>query len=1064
MVAGLPDGPAERLVGATLGRADEMDLPSGAGSELRTFVFADIRGYTAFTQRRGDEAAQTLTARFASTTRNTAAEYDGIVLELRGDEALCVFVSPRQALRFAVALQQRFVRLTAADPDHPMAVGIGADVGEAVRGPDGYRGGALNLAARLCARARAGEILATVELSHLARTIDGVRYDQQAQITVKGLAEPVRPVRVVPVDADPVQELAAILADEVPTGRTVRWLPQPIARRPRAALAVVTVAILAVAAAIVLGIGEGDTPASRPLWAENSLVLVDPQSGTPRATVRLPFAPGPSVNDGSAIWTVHPDADFVSRIDLVTHGIRQFSVGEVPVAVAVGLGSVWVADNGSGSVTQIDPATGDAHEISGVGVGPSGIAVGDGSVWVTVAGDGEVARIDPVRSRVVERIPVSDGPTGITVAHDVWVTDSTSRSVERINGVGRTHHVVQTYPVGNGPVGIVARRDAVWVANSIDGTLSRIPVNGAAITTVPAGPEPSEIISAGRSLWVASHATGVITAIAAAGSTPPRSLRIGNLPAGLASAHDGIWVATTFDPAAHRGGTLRLVGDAPLGIDPSDALVNPEASWLLNGTYDSLVGYEHEGGAQGALIVPDLAVALPDVSADGRTYAFQLRPGLRWSTGAPVTVDDIRRGLQRAVLAGPEIFSPEIVGAGRCSTLRCRISGISTDAAARTIRITLVHPDAGFLDSLTSTYAVPAATPLATNDRRIVAATGPYQVDRYVPGRIVELSRNPYFHEWSHAAQPAGYPSRITYRILGRSPTVRPAAVAAVLHGDADWADGRGVDDLVGRFGARLHLLTSATLHGLSLNTTIAPFNDRRVRWALAYALDRQAVASKWFTPATPTCQFLPPRYPGYRPYCLYGGAADGTGAWLQTDLARGQQLVRGVDKSVPITIWATPYVRPAFTEVVHALRSLGYVHVRIHIEADETAFFDAMANSRSRIQAGFFGWVGSDASPNDMLSVWSCDAITLASNANTNPAQFCSHAVDALIDTARRLQRTSVARAGAAWHRVDVALVHAAPWIPLVNPTWEDVVSTRVTGFERNLWLGPLFDQMRVR
>ena len=80
------------------------------------------------------------------------------------------------------------------------------------------------------------------------------------------------------------------------------------------------------------------------------------------------------------------------------------------------------------------------------------------------------------------------------------------------------------------------------------------------------------------------------------------------------------------------------------------------------------------------------------------------------------------------------------------------------------------------------------------------------------------------------------------------------------------------------------------------------------------------------------------------------------------------------------------------------------------------------------------------------------------------NPAQFCNHAVDALIDTARRLQRTSLAAASAAWHRVDVALVNDSPWIPLVNPTWEDIVSTRITGFERNLWLGPLFDQMRLR
>ena len=926
-----------------------------------------------------------------------------------------------------------------------------------MHGPDGYRGGALNLAARLCARARAGEILATVELSHLAGTIDGVRYERQPEIAVKGLASPVHAVRAVPTDADPVQELAVLLAEQRPHQTTGRSLAARVARHPKTTLVVVTVAVLAAAAAVVAAVGAGDGPSSRsPRWAENSLVLVDPASGAPRATVRLPFAPGPSVSAGSAVWTVHPDADLVSRVDVVTHDIRQISVGQAPAAVAVGMGSVWVANNGSGSVTRIDAATGDAHEISGVGVGPSGIAVGDGSVWVTAAGDSEVARIDPVRDRVAERIAAGDGPTGITVAGDVWVTDSTSHSVVRINGVGRTHHVVQTYSVGNGPVAIVARGGNVWTANSIDGTVSRIPVVGGGVITLAAGPEPSQIIAAGRYLWVASHATGAITALAPTGSAPPRPLQIGGLPAGLASARDGVWVATTFDPAAHRGGTLKLVGQSPLGIDPNDAVVNVEASWLLNATYDSLVGFEHASGAQGALIVPDLAVALPDISADGRTYTFQLRAGLRWSTGAPVTVDDIRRGLERAVLTFPQVLGAEIGGASTCSTRRCRISGISIDAAAHTVRITLVHPDAGFLNLLTGTFAVPAATPLGTHHRRIVPATGPYRIDRYVPGRIVEWSRNPYFHEWSHAAQPAGYPSRITYRILGADPAIRPAGVDEVAHGAADWADARGVHDLQGRFGGRLHLLTSATLHGLSLNTSIPPFNDPRVRLALAYALDRRAVASKWFTPATPTCQFLPPRYPGYRPYCPYGGAPDGTGSWLQTDVARGQRLLRGVDKSAPITVWATPYVRPAFTEVVRALEALGYRHVRMHVDADDAGYFSDVANSRSHVQAGFFGWVGSDASPNDLLSVWRCDEITPNSDANLNPAQFCSHAVDALIDTARRVQRTSVAAASADWHRADVALVNASPWIPLVNPTWEDVVSTRASGFRTQSVAGP--------
>ena len=83
------------------------------------------------------------------------------LLELRGDEALSVFDSARDAIGAASALQERFVTEAVRDADMPLLVGIGIDVGEAVPVEGGYRGGALNLAARLCSLAAPGEILAS---------------------------------------------------------------------------------------------------------------------------------------------------------------------------------------------------------------------------------------------------------------------------------------------------------------------------------------------------------------------------------------------------------------------------------------------------------------------------------------------------------------------------------------------------------------------------------------------------------------------------------------------------------------------------------------------------------------------------------------------------------------------------------------------------------------------------------------------------------------------------------------------------------------------------------------
>jgi hypothetical protein len=117
---------------------DADDLSARPGdlhdAPIRTFLIADVRGYTLFTQERGDEAAAKLAAKFAGIVRDVVESRGGTLLELRGDEALCVFGSAREAIRTAVELQERFVEETIDSPELPLTVGIGLDAGEAVPG------------------------------------------------------------------------------------------------------------------------------------------------------------------------------------------------------------------------------------------------------------------------------------------------------------------------------------------------------------------------------------------------------------------------------------------------------------------------------------------------------------------------------------------------------------------------------------------------------------------------------------------------------------------------------------------------------------------------------------------------------------------------------------------------------------------------------------------------------------------------------------------------------------------------------------------------------------------
>ncbi|MDP9256249.1 MAG: hypothetical protein M3Q31_06825 [Actinomycetota bacterium] len=127
-----------------------------------------MRGYTGVTQEHGDEAAAELARAFATTTRAVAVRCEGAVIELRGDEALVVFASARQALRAAVELQEAFAGRSADSTALPLGVGIGVDAGEAVPLEHGLpRRSSQPRGEALCQRS-SSEVLASEGVTNLA--------------------------------------------------------------------------------------------------------------------------------------------------------------------------------------------------------------------------------------------------------------------------------------------------------------------------------------------------------------------------------------------------------------------------------------------------------------------------------------------------------------------------------------------------------------------------------------------------------------------------------------------------------------------------------------------------------------------------------------------------------------------------------------------------------------------------------------------------------------------------------------------------------------------------------
>ncbi|MDQ3777617.1 MAG: adenylate/guanylate cyclase domain-containing protein, partial [Actinomycetota bacterium] len=184
-------------------------------SGVRTFLIADIRGYSRYTEECGDEEAAKLSNKFANIVAGEAEEYGSELVEVRGDEALLVFTSARAAIRAGVDLQARF-RETSEDLMIPLRVGIGIDSGEAVQLDDGsFRGAALNVAARLCGRASGGEVIISEATSRLAGRLTGLHYSDGGRLRLKNMAEPVHVYKVYSeLDAPPPKRWAALLGTD----------------------------------------------------------------------------------------------------------------------------------------------------------------------------------------------------------------------------------------------------------------------------------------------------------------------------------------------------------------------------------------------------------------------------------------------------------------------------------------------------------------------------------------------------------------------------------------------------------------------------------------------------------------------------------------------------------------------------------------------------------------------------------------------------------------------------------------------------------------------------------
>ncbi len=1041
-------------------QSDDPRRSHAPGSEIRTFLIADVRGYTLFTQERGDEAAGKLAAKFADIARDGVQSRGGTLLELRGDEALSVFSSPRDAIRAAVELQERFVEATLDQPELPLTVGIGLDAGEAVPVEGGYRGGALNLAARLCGEARAGEILASKEVAHLARRVEGVRYVDRGTMSFKGLSEPLGFVRVMPEGVDPVERLRPFAP--APS-------PRPGARRRRWTVGIPIAVALALIAIWIPLLRSGDSLEDA---GTNSIALVDGESGDLELAADLGQRPGASAVGFGSLWVAEPDRGVVARLDLEDGSITDtIRVGNSPSSVAVGVGSVWVANEGDGTVSRINTETNEVSQTIDAGSGPSAIAVGDGALWVADAIGAELLRVDPT-SGETQAVPLAGSPAGVAFTpNGVWVSIAPAGLV-RVDPESLSVTLSQT--VGSEPTAVLSAFGSIWVANHVDASVTRLePSTGRVESTISVGAGPNALGASESILWVANEFDGSLTAINPETNAPDETVPVGGAAASLTAADDGLWLAVGASATEHRGGALAIASldPGPPTLDP--ALVYDARGWsILSITNDGLVAYKKVGGPAGTTLVPDLASALPQISADGLSYRFPLRDGIKYSTGEPVRPEDFRRGIERALALSPDaanIFNA-IDGAEACHErpTTCDLSeSVLVDAEAVTIRLSRPDPDMPFKLGLPFTFPVPVDTPTEDQGLTPVPSTGPYMIESASTSHI-ELVRNPEFREWAAAAQPDGFVDSISWR-FGLDLADSYDRLSA---GDLDWmADVPQPDDLAALQAThpdQVILSPTTSTYYVGFDVLKPPFDDMRVRQALSYAIDRDHVVDLLGGPTSQrkTCQILPPNFQGYEPFCPYTLNPESR-VWSAPDLDRAGELIAQADvDGQQVTVWTGKVGLPAGAKEVMAyvtevLDDLGMRATLKEIESDEEYFgniFDSPAGSDEHPQVFFSGWISDYPRAGDFIDVlFRCDS-------GHNAQGFCDRDLDAAMDEAHALQSTDPGASNRAWIAIEHQLVEEAVWAPLSNPVSAYAFSERVGNVQVHPQWGTLLSRLWVR
>ncbi|TWE12508.1 ABC transporter substrate-binding protein [Rudaeicoccus suwonensis] len=491
---------------------------------------------------------------------------------------------------------------------------------------------------------------------------------------------------------------------------------------------------------------------------------------------------------------------------------------------------------------------------------------------------------------------------------------------------------------------------------------------------------------------------------------------------------------------AKTGGTLTITDEgAPPTFDPSGAYYEFSMMVLDELLVRSLTGYQNVDGK--ATLVPDLATDLGEQSADGLTWTFHLKHGIRYSDGSPVRAADVVYAVKRSFAydsvaeGGPQYVQQYLKGGstykGPFDQPTVDFPGV-TAQGDDTVVFHLVKkwPTLPYYLAFPEVSPIPQAKDTKATYQNHLLATGPYEIQSFTKGISMVLVRNP---DWSAATDPIRhqFPARIEIQ-LGVNPQTTQQRILADSGTGSTTIDVSGVvasvqnqvtGDKKDQFVSGLSPCESYT----SIDTQTVPLAVRKAI-AIAYPFDQIRKASGE-SPLTyrPASTIAPPQVPGvtaYPPVNGLTGHGPGDPAKAKAMLSAAGQLGFSLSyyfiDSQPSSVQANVALKAALTAAGFTVHDLGVSAQQYPTDVTNPS---ATQNLGQGINSWCYDWPSGDSIYPELFA---------ASRAQTGQSagDLQSAALDAQMT---QIENLPITQAAAAWGKLDQQILSQdLPTIPV--------------------------------